>query len=307
MIDPEYPAEKNEEELNLFADQPGVEDTPATPENTPDDDNMKQAQETSAGTGNDIPVVAPPPRRQPSTIRPGIVSPLAGQAAGSSAPAASAATAANTHKPLPHPLQQSQSLGQMLSSIRNARGLSAEEVCIATRIRMEYLVELEADELLKTLPHVYVSAYVRKLIEVYDLSREDADVLLEKMHGETPQDAEDLPEKLIESVNDGALVNEGENKRIRNITIVFFIAIGIVAAAILWLVILVFVHYAKTPDTGPGHRPSTEISGSVQPAEAPVSQTILLDESELDALIVPETPSISVLKMSKTPGVRDTP
>ena len=37
----------------------------------------------------------------------------------------------------------------------------------------------------------------------------------------------------------------------------------------------------------------------------PVFQTVHMEESELDALIVPETPSISVLKMSKSPGVRE--
>ena len=127
------------------------------------------------------------------------------------------------------------------------------------------------------------------------------------MHGEAPQDPEALPAKLIESVNDGALVNEGENKRIRNITIIFFAVIAIIAAAIIWLVVLVVVRHVRNSDSVPGRVPSETVSGTVQPAEEPISQEILLDESELDALIVPETPSISVLKMDKTPGVRDTP
>ena len=51
---------------------------------------------------------------------------------------------------------------------------------------------------------------------------------------------------------------------------------------------------------------TNDVAGvAVRPAEEPVSQTVHLDESELDVLIVPETPSISVLKMSKSPGVRD--
>jgi len=316
MIDPEDPAAKNEQELNLFADQPRHGDVsaeteaalPETPEdaqaeNSPARDTFSEpARETS-------PVVAPPPpRRQPASMRPGIVSPRPGRAAfPPSSAAASPSPSANAHKPLPHPIQQNQTLGQMLASIRNARGLSIEEVSLATRIRLEYLTELEADELLKVLPHVYVSAYVRKLIEVYDLSRADGELLLDKMLVETQQDSEEIPEKLIESVNDGGMVNEGENKRIRNITIVFFSAIGLVAAAILWLIILVIVRYVRTSDPVVPGSGSSAASGVVQPAEEPVSQEILLDESELDALIVPETPSISILKMSKTPGVRDTP
>jgi len=316
MIDPEDPAAKNEQELNLFADQPQSEDAPAKPESgAAEASDMIQAEEPKAPAPEsspepvpqveDSPVVAPPPpRKQPSSVRPGIVSPRAGRAFPPASSSASASTGA--HKPLPHPIQQDQTLGQTLVSIRNARGLSLEEVALATRIRMDYLTELESDELLKTLPHVYVSAYVRKLIEVYDLSRADGEALIEKMNVETPQDEEELPNKLIESVNEGGMVNEGENKRIRNITIIFFSAIGIVAAAILWLVILVIVRYVRTSDPAPGRDPAAQ-TGAVQPAEEPVSQTVLLDESELDALIVPETPSISVLKMSKVPGVRETP
>ncbi len=349
MTDPEDPEAKNEQELNLFSDQPAPGDTPAEQDPgtyafQPDDpardlsaepessvsaesaetmSDEPQVVSTETLSGNeppvapaepqtttaeapvDSPVVAPPPppRKQPAPARPGIVLPRGGRTSGQQSSAAPAS--AQKHKPLPHALQPGLSLGQMLAAIRNARGMSQEDVAFATRIRTEYIVELEADEILKTLPPVYVSAYVRKLIEVYDLPKAESDVLLDKLHGETPQDPEELPEKLIESVNEGALVNEGENKRIRNITIVIFAVIGIVAAAILWLAVLVIVKYVRTSEPVPGRNPAIENSGSALPAEEPVSQTVHMDESELDALIVPETPSISVLKMSKSPGVRD--
>lgn len=344
MTDPEDPAEKNEQELNLFSDQPApgdtsaeqdpgthalqsdepLQDMPAEPESgisaasaetaSGDETQAESAdpqptatdpQITVAAPPDDSPVVAPPPppRKQPAPARPGIVLPRSGRASGQQSSAAPAS--AQKHKPLPHALQSGQSLGQMLAAIRSARGMSQEEVALATRIRMEYIVELEADELLKTLPPVYVSAYVRKLIEVYDLPKAESDVLLDKMHGETPQDPEELPEKLIESVNEGALVNEGENKRIRNITIVIFVVIGIVAAALIWLVVLVIINYVRTSEPVPVRDPAAVNEGTVLPAEEPVFRTVHMDESELDALIVPETPSISVLKMSKSPGVRD--
>lgn len=336
MTDPEDPEAKNEQELNLFSDMPRPDETPAaqesgafglsaqdapaesasgepaaSPEIRADDmpapeparETPEKALSAPAGPEDDIPVVAPPPpRKQPSPVRPGIVMPRAGRPA---VPAPSATGSAKTRRPLPLALQPAQSLGQMFAAVRNARGMTLEEVAAATRIRTEYLVELESDMLLKTLPPVYVSAYVRKLIEVYDLPAEDGDLLLEKMHGAAPKNTEELPDKLIESVNEGALVNEDENKRIRKYTIVIFIVIGFIAAALLWLVVLVIVHYVRTPDPAPAHDPAAVTSGAVQPAEEPVSRTVRLDESELDALIVPETPSISVLKMSKTPGVRE--
>ena len=330
MTDPEDPEEKNEQELNLFSDQPRPEETHAEPEpgaDVPSADSP--VQETSAepesgdpavsrdislsgdptpaeepaAAADDSPVVAPPPPpRKPSAVRPGIVQPRAGRAA---FPAAPAPNAVKTHKPLPLALQPSQSLGQMLVAIRNARGMSLEEVAGATRIRMEYLTELESDVLLKALPPVYVSAYVRKLIEVYDLSGEDSDFLLEKMHGATPKNTEELPDKLIESVNEGALVNEGENKRIRNVAIIASVVLGIIAVAVIWLLVLVIVNYVSPPAPAPGRDPASMTSNAAPPAEEPVSRTVHVDESELDALIVPETPSISVLKMSKAPGIRE--
>ena len=326
MTDPDDPAAKNEQELNLFSDQPLTEDvSPAESESAgtvvSDDipaDNGTAVQESAAEPespsipddvpGDDSPVVAPPPspRKQPSPVRPGIVSPRAGRAA--FPPSSASSASAQTHKPLPHPLQPSQSLGQMLTAIRNARGQSVEEVALHTRIRTEYIYELESGELLQRLPPVYISAYVRKLIEVYDLPKDDSAVLLDKLREETPQDPEELSDKLLESVNEGALVNEGENKRIRNITIAVFVAVGLVAAALIWLIVLVIVNYVRTSEpVVPGRDPAAATSGAVavQSAEEPVSQTVHVDESELDALIVPETPSISVLKMSKVPGVRE--
>ena len=339
MTDPEDPAEKNEQELNLFSDQPRPEETYVEPEsgasyflvNAPlevsverengepavsaeeepapaEEQDPMPAEEAApeAAGADDSPVVAPPPPppRKPSLVRPGIVQPNAGRAAAPAAPAAPA-RGRKVHKPLPNPLQPSQSLGQMLAEVRNARGMSLDEVASATRIREEYLIELESDMLLKTLPPVYVSAYVRKLIEVYDLSEEDGDCLLEKMHGAAPKNQEELPDKLIESVNEGALVNEGENKRIRNIAIIASVVLGLIAVALIWLVVLVVVNYINASGPAPARNPATVASGAVQSAEEPVSRTVRLDESELDALIVPETPSISVLKMSKTAGIRE--
>ena len=308
--DVDLPAQTAESE----ADQAGNEARPAQdtafpPQETPDPGfRVEELPEhepdpvPADSATDDSPVVAPPPpRKKPAPQRPGIIGPrTVGQSTSASANA-SASSATDTGTPLPHPLQQGRTLGQMLTDIRNARKLPLEKVAAATRIRTEYLIELESDELLKNLPTVYISAYVRKLAEVYELRKEDTEALLEKMH-ETPEKTEGIPDKLFQSVNEGEVVDESATKRERNITIGIYAAIGIILLAILWLIVLAIVHYAKNNGQASG-----EVPGTVQTAETPVSQTILLDESELDALIVPETPSISVLKMSKTPGARDTP
>ena len=321
MTDPESPENKNEQELNLFADQTRPEDADAVgaaepeadiaePEadiaDIPSDDATVIARTPAAEPEQDgSPVIAPPPpRRQQTVVRPGIVAPsrpLATFAQPAGTPAAPASPVRDAgHKPLPQPIREDQTLGQTLTAIRNARGLSLEEVALSTRIRMEYLLELEADELLKTLPSVYVSAYVRKLGEVYDLSREDGDLLIEKVRGETPHDHPDeLPNKLIESVNEGGIVDEEETKRFKKLTIVFF---SLAAIFVIALVLLVVHLVSGSSSSSAGRAP-----GVVQSAEEPLSQTIRIDESELESLIAPEMPSTSILKMSKTPGIRDTP
>ena len=354
MNDTESSEARNEQELNLFDDQPlpeedvstameseefnllaqaeesedadlpaqaegssadqteneaySAQDASLSPQEAPDTDLRMEAPESEPDSepvevATDVsPVIAPPPRKKPAHQRPGIVAPRTVGQSASVSDNASASSEANTGTSLPHPLQRDWTLGQTLTDIRNARGLPLEDVAAATRIRMEYLIELESDELLKKLPTVYISAYVRKLAEVYDLQKEDTNALLEIMHGETPDKSEEIPDKLFQSVNEGELVDENVTKRERNITIGIYAALGIILLAIIWLIVLAIAHYAKNNGQASGAVP-----GAVQAAETPVSQTIQLDESELDALIVPETPSISVLKMSKTPGARETP
>ena len=137
MTDPEIPEEKNEQELNLFADQnPPEEDVSAVPDSS-GGASGGSAPEAPAVPGHDpvfarddAPVIAPPPRKKPAPLRPGLVDPpRAGQT-----PFSPSGTSAGeeTRKPLP-PLQPGQTLGQMLSAIRNARGMSMEEVALTTR------------------------------------------------------------------------------------------------------------------------------------------------------------------------------
>lgn len=325
MTDPEYPETKNEQELNLFADQPQPEagdtetrepEAEASPAMEVDASDVPPAPEPapeSAVPDDDAPVIAPPPRKPQAPGRGGISAPPQRNRrpgrAGFPPVAAASASGSDARKPLALSIQPAQTLGQTLTAIRNARGLSIEEVALATRIRLEYLTELEADELLKALPTVYVSAYVRKLIDVYDLSREDSELLIEKMHGEIPQDPEDLPDKLLESVNEGGMVNEGENKRIRNITILFFSGVAVIFIAIVWLIILLVVRHSKKPDASPDRTPAVVTSGEVAaPAgesaandgktDAGAADAGRITEADFDALITPETLDPTVLKMN---------
>ena len=341
MTDPEYPETKNEQELNLFDDQPqpdagdgnGEAQTPeaaaAAPEHTADGaasavqpakpESEPENEQKAAMQDDDEPVVAPPPRKPQTSGQPGAVAapPQRNKRPARTAVPGAAATVSGQGSRKSLSLQPAQSLGQTLSAIRSARGLSIEEVALATRIRLEYLTELEADELLKVLPTVYVSAYVRKLIDVYDLSPEDSELLIEKMHGEIPQDPEDLPDKLLESVNEGGMVNEGENKRIRNITILFFSVVAVVFIAIVWLIILLIFRHSGKPDPAPERAPAAVTSGEIaDPAAAASGEAAEtsgnarpagITEADFDALIPPEQLDTTILSQGGKRAIRNTP
>ena len=84
MNDPESSEARNEQELNLFDDQPlPEEDVPAVPDPSGGDASAGFAQEAPAVPGHDpvfarddAPVIAPPPpRKKPAPLQPGLVDP----------------------------------------------------------------------------------------------------------------------------------------------------------------------------------------------------------------------------------------
>lgn len=107
------------------------------------------------------------------------------------------------------------SLGALLSEARNNAGLSVEKVAEATRVRMNYINALESDNLSSLPSVVYIKAYVRALIKLYDLDNKSLDMINEYLQELEPP--KDVPEKLLEDLGKDVQISKDEAKKVRMI------------------------------------------------------------------------------------------
>ena len=108
-------------------------------------------------------------------------------------------------------------LGKMLVEARTAAGLSVREAGRETRIRPDYIEALENDRV-DSLPNpVFLRAYVRALIHLYDL--DDRSVALIEEQIADVQAQVDVPEKLLEEIGKDGQISETETRRIKSILI----------------------------------------------------------------------------------------
>ena len=108
-------------------------------------------------------------------------------------------------------------LGALLAEARNSAGLSVEKVSEATRIRINHLNALETDNLAGLPSAVYVRAYVRSLVKLYNLDGRATDLIDEHLRELEP--ARDVPEKLLEDLGKDVQISKDEAKKIRMIFI----------------------------------------------------------------------------------------
>lgn len=196
------------------------------------------------------------------------------------------------------------SLGTNLTNMRNLVGLTIDDVSQRIMLRKDYINSLEHDSL--QLPYVYISAYVRSLANLYGVPKEQTEALMELLH-KLLDDKEIIADTLIQNVKEGELVDENEERRVKNL----FILIGVSAVVILGLIIwgIVALCCASGPDA-PAPTTITDsqpISGQTQPldpTQTDPGQELTVTESTLETLIPPEIPQASVLQRSKRPSIR---
>ena len=104
-------------------------------------------------------------------------------------------------------------MGNLLAEARTAAGYSIETVSHETHIRHDFIEALEADHADAMPNYVFLRAYVRALIEFYNLDKASAARVEEQM--ETFQPEQDVPEKLVEDIGRGGQISETETRRIK--------------------------------------------------------------------------------------------
>lgn len=190
-----------------------------------------------------------------------------------------------------------ETLGETLEAARELCGMSLQDVADATKIRIDYLRELEANKLQSRLPMVFVSAYVRTLCDIYRLDADSKEMILRKrceLSGETEQ----VPRQLIDELDADKLVNAEEEKRVRRLFLSFGIGLLLLLVLAVWGAIALL-----SPDPRP--TPAAGLVGAEArqvPAGNP-SVGVSMSESELERFITPEEPHVSVLKMSASPAL----
>ncbi len=108
-------------------------------------------------------------------------------------------------------------LGALLTEARNNAGLSVEKVSEATRIRINHIGALESDNPAGLPSAVYIRAYVRSLVKLYNLDARSMELIDEHLQELEP--ARDVPEKLLEDLGKDVQISKDEAKKIRMIFI----------------------------------------------------------------------------------------
>ena len=178
------------------------------------------------------------------------------------------------------------SIGALMQNARKQAGMSLEQAAAATRIKKNYIEALETDDF-KSLPSgIFPSAYVRTLCGVYNLNEESRNIALRKIR-ESAGAHEDVPEQLIQHLEQDVQKNEEEEKRINKI----FYCVVSAAATVLVLIIAgiilltISLRQPRTPAV-------PEQQGTAAAAEIRTPPVNSFDAGQLESLTPPQIPSI---------------
>ena len=127
-------------------------------------------------------------------------------------------------------ISSNSSLGQILREARIRKNLSVEQIAQSTKIKKKFIIALEEEKYDLLPAKVYISAYIRSLSALYDIP---ADSVLCKIPKESKQNQ--LPDDLINHIQEGKQVNEKEEEKIKK----FFKVAAIAICTIIILIIAI--------------------------------------------------------------------
>ena len=122
------------------------------------------------------------------------------------------------------------SFGECLAELRHRHNLTIRQLAEETKIRETYLEALEAEDY-KNLPQlVYVMGYIRKLCNLYGVSREDADALTAGLRERLQYE---LPEDITKTVVDREGSEEDERKQRQLLLLIVGVLVLLVVALLV--------------------------------------------------------------------------
>lgn len=136
------------------------------------------------------------------------------------------------------------SLGSILRTARNLNGMTVEEVADITKIRLDYIIALENDDIKRLPPVVFIRAYTRTIAQVYKLDKNVMDLLMEKVKALEPP--ADVPEQLLQKLEKDVQVSEEETKKVKMIVYYSIAVIALIISLVVTSIVAATISRSRT-------------------------------------------------------------
>lgn len=166
---------------------------------------------------------------------------------------------------------------------RNQAGLTLEQAAARTCIKKDYIQALEADDAEHLPGGIFPSAYVRTLCNLYNLNDAGREAARRKVR-EAFAPQENVPEQLLQHLEQDAQRNEAEIQRVNKIF--YLLLAGAAALGILLIagVILIVVSLRGTPE------PTVAENSTPTRQEERTVPVSAFDATRLETLTPPQMP-----------------
>lgn len=174
-------------------------------------------------------------------------------------------------------------IGEIMRDARNQAGLTLEQAAARTCIKKDYIQALEADDAEHLPGGIFPSAYVRTLCNLYNLNDAGREAARRKVR-EAFAPQENVPEQLLQHLEQDAQRNEAEIQRVNKIF--YLLLAGAAALGILLIagVILIVVSLRGTPE------PAVAENSTPTRQEERTVPVSAFDATRLETLTPPQMP-----------------
>ena len=176
------------------------------------------------------------------------------------------------------------SIGEIMQDARQQAGLTLEQAAALTHIKKDYILALEADDQENLPGGIFPSAYVRTLCGLYNLNDSGREAALKKVR-ETFSAHDNVPEQLIQHLEQDVQRNETEEQRVNKIF--YLIVSGAAALAVLLIAGIVLLTVSLRGDSAPKLAETEKTPVRQEQRTPPVSD---FDARKLETLTPPQSP-----------------
>ena len=192
-----------------------------------------------------------------------------------------------SHTAMPLPDAEG-SLGSILRTARNLNGMTVEEVADITKIRLDYIIALENDDIKRLPPVVFIRAYTRTIAQVYKLDKNVMDLLMEKVKALEPP--ADVPEQLLQKLEKDVQVSEEETKKVKMIVYYSIAVIALIISLVITSIVAATISRSRTAAAS-----APEIIQKLPGKETSAAQPF--PDQDLEKLLPQQLPELKVLEV----------